>query len=180
MRILPMEYRLFAEVLAWTGARVSEVLALNARSFDFDAGLVTIVTLKRRMFSIRHVPLPPQLLSRLNRYFGLVRSQADDELGSKPLWGFCRMTVWRFIKRVMAAANVIGRQACPKGLRHAFGVAALQAGVPLTLLQRWMGHSRLSTTAIYANVSGPEEMFFARRLWAAQPLHVPVALHAAL
>jgi hypothetical protein len=66
----------------------------------------------------------------------------------------------------MTHAGVFGRQACPRGLRHGFGVGSLQNGVPLNLIQRWMGHARLSTTAIYANVWGPEEMAFAQRFWA--------------
>ncbi len=165
MRNLPTERRLFAEVLAWSGARVSEVLALNARSFDLDAGVVIIVTLKRRAFSIRQVPLPPQLMQRLNVYFGLSRLQGDEVSSSTRLWAFCRMTAWRIIKQVMTLAKITGRQASPKGLRHGFGVAALQCGVPITLVQRWMGHARLSTTAIYLNVSGPEEVALAKKLW---------------
>jgi site-specific recombinase XerD len=47
--------------------------------------------------------------------------------------------------------------------RHGFGVSAVQAGIPVTLLQRWLGHARLETTAIYANVSGPEEREIAGR-----------------
>lgn len=58
------------------------------------------------------------------------------------------------------------RGACPRGLRHSFGVGTLQAGVPITLLQRWLVHARLSTTEIYANVIGPEEISFATRFWA--------------
>jgi len=60
-----------------------------------------------------------------------------------------------------------GAQACPRGLRHGFGVAALQSAVPLHLIQRWMGHTRLST-AIYLDVCGPEEIAFARRFWKAK------------
>jgi site-specific recombinase XerD len=51
-------------------------------------------------------------------------------------------------------------------MRHGFGVGTLQSGVPITLVQRWLGHARLSTTAIYADVSGAEEMAFAERFWA--------------
>ena len=61
----------------------------------------------------------------------------------------------------MEASGIAGRHACPRGLRHGFGVGTLQAGVPLTLVQRWLGHARLTTTAIYAEVSGPEEQTFA-------------------
>jgi integrase/recombinase XerD len=59
----------------------------------------------------------------------------------------------------------MGRAACPRGLRHGFGVGSLQSGVPLNLVQRWLGHARISTTAIYADASGPEELAFARHFW---------------
>lgn len=55
----------------------------------------------------------------------------------------------------MMVAQVTGIAACPRGLRHGFGVGTLQAGVPINLTQRWMGHSRLSTTAIYADPAVP-------------------------
>ena len=57
----------------------------------------------------------------------------------------------------MARAGVRGPQASPKGLRHGFGVAAVTAGVPLNLVQKWLGHAQLSTTAIYADAVGEEE-----------------------
>ncbi|NOT70880.1 MAG: tyrosine-type recombinase/integrase [Hyphomicrobium sp.] len=63
---------------------------------------------------------------------------------------------------VLAHAGISGRGACLRGLRHSFGVGTLQAGVPITLLQRWLRHARLSTTEIYTKVIGPEEIAFAR------------------
>lgn len=80
-------------------------------------------------------------------------------------WPFRRETAWRLIKQVMIDANVPGSPACPRGLRHAFGVGALQSGIPLNLAQRWLGHARISTTAIYADVAGPEELMLAERFW---------------
>ena len=65
----------------------------------------------------------------------------------------------------MRAAGIEGPQACPRGLRHAYGVAAVQAGVPLTTLAAVLGHADLSTTAIYATAVGAEHRQLVSRLW---------------
>ena len=65
----------------------------------------------------------------------------------------------------MADAGIRGPQASPKGLRHGFGVAAVQAGVPLNLIQRWLGHASLETTSIYTQVIGDEERALADRIF---------------
>lgn len=156
---------LFALTLAWTGARISEVLALTPRSFQIEQSLVAIVTLKRRGWFVREVPLPPDLMQRLAHEFSIQLTQQDREQGDTRLWPMSRVTAWRHIKRVMDVAGVSGRSACPRGLRHAFGVGTMQAGVPITLLQKWMGHARLSSTGIYAAVAGPEEFAMAKKFW---------------
>ncbi|WP_430642187.1 tyrosine-type recombinase/integrase [Bradyrhizobium jicamae] len=115
---------------------------------------------------VREVPIPPTLSARLERTFALRRIQESAD-AARPLWAWCCVTAWRLIKKVMIAARVFGRRACPRGLRHAFGIGTLQSGVPLTLIQRWMGHARLSTTASYAAVCGPEGVSFAKRFWEA-------------
>jgi site-specific recombinase XerD len=151
--------------LAWPGARISEILALRPIDFLVDDCLVSIRTLKRRRFHVRQVPLPPPLMHRLERHYHLRARQADAELREARLWPFSRVTAWRIVKCVMAIAKLKGAAACPKAFRHGFGTAAIQAGIPVTLLQRWLGHARLSTTAIYTEVAGPEEIQFARRYW---------------
>jgi len=156
---------LFALTLAWTGARVSEVLALTASSFQVESGTVAIQTLKRRRHHMREVPLPPELMAALDRHFGLSNKWRDPRAADHRLWPWHRVTAWRLVKRMMQRSGVEGRQASPRGLRHAFGVGSLQAGVPLNLLQRWLGHARISTTAIYADASGPEELHFAECFW---------------
>lgn len=157
--------RLFVEALAWTGARISEVLALTPASFDLDLGYVTIVTLKRRKYTTRDVPLPPALLRSLDRCFTLRHAQRDTHRAQQRLWNFCRVTGWRIIKWVMNECSIIGVRATPRGLRHGFGVGVAQARIPITILKRWMGHAKLSTTEIYLNVVGPEEIAFASRYW---------------
>ena len=166
---LPPDQALFVLTLAWTGARLSEVLALPAASFDIDGSRVAIRTLKRRAFAVREMPIPPILLSALDAHFALRTRQGCPAAAAERLWPWPRVTGWRVVKRVMASAQVHGPHATPRGLRHAFGVGTLQSGVPLNLIQRWMGHARLSTTAIYAAASGPEEIQFARWYWTGAP-----------
>ena len=40
-----------------------------------------------------------------------------------------------------------------------------EKGVPLNVVQRWLGHSRLETTAIYASAIGDEERNLTCRAW---------------
>ena len=65
-----------------------------------------------------------------------------------------------------AAAGIPdGPHACPKGLRHGFGVQAVSRGIALNMVQKWLGHAQLTTTAIYANAVGEEEQSIAARMW---------------
>ena len=75
------------------------------------------------------------------------------------------MTGWRAVHAVMQAAGLEGVPASPKGLRHGFGKTAVAAGIPLNLVQKWLGHAQLTTTAIYADAVGAEEKDIARRMW---------------
>jgi integrase/recombinase XerD len=164
---LPPSERLFCQTLAWSGARISEALALTPASIDIQSGVASVQTLKRRKRGIvRQVPLPEDVLDELNRIFELRRRQRDPQLALQRLWSWSRTTAWRNVKAVMAAANITGTPAMPKGLRHAFGVNAFQSNVPPHLVQRWLGHASLRTTAIYGDVIGPEERAFAKRMWA--------------
>jgi len=65
----------------------------------------------------------------------------------------------------MAEARLQGPQASAKGLRHGFGVQAVSVGIPLNMVQKWLGHAQLSTTAIYADAVGAEEKQIASRMW---------------
>jgi integrase len=164
---LPPPKRLFCLTLAWSGARISEVLAISPVAVDVESGVIAIETLKRRRRGIvRQVPVPPALLTNLDRLFGLAAAQRDPERAGERIWRFSRTTAWRQVKIVMASAGITGTPAMPKGLRHGFGVNAFQANVPPHLVQRWLGHASLRTTGIYADVIGPEERAFAARMWA--------------
>jgi integrase len=145
--------RTLCMTLAYAGCRLSEALALTADRVDLVAGVLVFESLKKRRTGIfRSVPVPPALLDTLEMVHGVRELQARRGKGrGVRLWPWSRMTGWRAVHAVMQAAGLEGVPASPKGLRHGFGVAAVTAGIPLNLVQRWLGHAQLSTTAVYAN-----------------------------
>lgn len=162
---LPDARRVFCLLLAWSGARISEVLAVAPSAIDLESGTVSFETLKRRRRGIiRRIPLPLDLLTELDFVFGIRERQRTGQGMSERLWPWSRTKAWRCVKAVMNKAEVTRTASMPKGLRHGFGVAAF-ATVPPHLVQRWMGHASLRTTAIYGDVTGPEERRLAERLW---------------
>ena len=153
--------------LAYAGCRLSEVLALTADRVDLAAGVLVFESLKKRRTAIyRAVPVPPALLETLNMVHGIheLQSQRGKGRGVR-LWPWSRMTGWRAVHAVMVVAELDGPHASPKGLRHGFGVAAVSAGIPLNLVQRWLGHAQARTTAVYAEVVGAGEKDIASRMW---------------
>jgi integrase/recombinase XerD len=122
-------------------------------------------TLKRREHHVHEVSIPPALMAALDRHFKLSEMHHEPVTASGRLWPWHCATAWRHIKQVMRHAGISGHHTTLRGLRHAFGVGALRCNVPLNLVQRWFGHARISTTAIYAEVSGVDEITVAERFW---------------
>jgi len=157
----PREVRTYCHTLLYTGCRPSEALALTANRVDFQAQAITFESRKKRRAGIyRAVPVPATLLDALDLVHGI-----RDRQTRAPLWTWSLKTAYTRVVEVMEAAGIEGCQASPKGLRHGFGVACIEKGIPLNLVQRWLGHAQLATTAIYADAVGEEERGIAARLW---------------
>ena len=153
----------FALVLLYTGCRISEALALKVKHIDLENNSIRIESLKKRKKGIfRSIPVPEKLIESLN----LVHALREAKNKNAFIWSFSRMTGWRKITEIMSMANVTGPQASPKGLRHGFGVYAIaDCEIPLNMVQKWLGHSEIKTTAIYANAVGKEERDIANKMW---------------
>jgi integrase len=158
----PRDVRTYCHTLLYTGCRPSEALALTANRVDFQAQAITFESRKKRRPGIyRAVPAPAVLLDALDLVHGI-----RDRKTRARLWTWSLRTAYTRVIEVMETAGIAGPQATPKGLRHGFGVACIEKGIPLNLVQRWLGHAQLATTAIYADAMGEEERGIAARLWA--------------
>jgi len=159
-RAFPPKVQTLCLTLAFTGCRISEALALTPNRIDHENGFIVFETLKRRRKAVfRAVPAPDDLLQFLRVAHG-------DVPPNDRLWAWCRTTAWRRVKEVMAEADIASARAMPKALRHAFGVlGTTEAKVSLNIMQKWLGHARIQTTAIYADAVGAEERAMAERMW---------------
>ncbi|MEL6503591.1 MAG: site-specific integrase [Pseudomonadota bacterium] len=148
----------FCLFLLQSGCRISEALNLTPEGVLFEEGVVLIRSLKKRnQMVVRQVPVPRRLLALLNL-------NTDPEEGHR-IWNWQRTWAWMQVKEVMHKSDIMGPHATPRGLRHGFGVHAIQSGVPLDMVQRWLGHSDIATTSIYTAAVGPEERALAERMW---------------
>ncbi|PTX58563.1 phage integrase family protein [Kordia periserrulae] len=155
----PVHVRLFCQLLYYTGARIAEIHNLSESNLDFSNKTVVLETLKKRKRGIyREIPLPDFLLNDLKSYVQFKGKK------SQYLWQFSLRSASRHVKTVMLEAGIWGARACARGLRHGFAVRAADKA-PITTVKKWLGHSRLETTAIYLDVIGSEEREIAKRVW---------------
>jgi integrase/recombinase XerD len=157
------ELRTLCLTLLYTGCRISEALALRSENIETESGFIAITCLKKRshIAIVREVPVPRELMEALAQVHCM-----DADNREQVLWTFSRSRAWYLVKTVMCAANIpTGPHMTPKGLRHGFGLHAIRSGVPLNLVQRWLGHARMETTTIYLQAVGEEEREFAALMW---------------
>lgn len=157
------DIRLFCLLLFYTGARISEIGSLSLTSIDFSNKSVTLRTLKRRRADVfRQIPLPDALLEDLKTYINRLARQNSEEAAG--MWHFSIRSASRYVKSIMEDAGITGVKSSALGLRHGFAVHAVSQ-VPITQVQKWLGHANLQTTAIYLNFCGIEERALAKRMW---------------
>lgn len=157
------ELKTFCLLLAYTGCRISEALNVTAGAVEATEAFIAVRSLKKRKKTvvIRIIPVPDSFIEILKSVHGLASLPADQRL-----WTWCRCRAWQLVKEVMDQAGIpSGVHATPKGLRHGFGLHAIRRDIPLNLVQRWLGHARLETTAIYLQALGAEERELASRMW---------------
>lgn len=163
---LPPLQRTFCLMLVYTGCRISEARYLKPGDIQLEEMTVSIRSLKKRgKHHVRELMIPSEFAFDLKViHFGELSPEEPY------LWGEFdrpppRSKCYRWVKEVMARAGIEGAHACPKGLRHGFGIHAMRCGVQLNMLSKWMGHSSLETTAIYATALGKDEREIAKRMW---------------
>ena len=141
-------------VLRYTGARLSEVLNLHYDDIDFRNAEIKLITLKRhnprKKGQYRIVPVPANVVSEIATYIAQYPEQKDK------LFQADRTVFYRVFREMCKRAGIPKELSHPHILRHTRAIELLKAGVPVTIVQDILGHSALTTTAIYLRMSGQE------------------------
>lgn len=170
------EAYLFCLLVHYTGCRPNEALELTIQRVLILQQEIVFRTIKKRKLDrfgnlkraqYRHIPVPKDLIDYLNLVFSIREKQTCKISCREALWGFSRATAWRLIKRVMERADIHGKQATTKGLRHGFGIAMLtgEKPMPINILRDLMGHSDSKTTEAYLQAVGSEKRQLVMQAW---------------
>lgn len=135
------------------GLRVSELLSLTLGDLDLKRGLVAAFGKGKKR---RLVPIGEVTLAHLTAHLASVRAldMGPDALvfpsrGGRPL---TRQMFWKLVRKAALAAGVPGA-VHPHRLRHSFATHLLAGGADLRSVQTLLGHSDVSTTEVYTQVT---------------------------
>lgn len=139
-----------------TGLRVSEVVSLKVG--DIDSQRMTLRVEQGKGQKDRYAMLSPVLLERLRVWWRVARAQGKMLDGG---WLFPGQNPIRHLsarqldRAIHAAADEAGieKHLSMHSLRHAFATHLLEQKVDIRLIQVLLGHKKLETTALYAQVA---------------------------
>jgi len=145
-----LKHRVLVMTAYATGLRLSELTHLEVGDIDSSRMLVRVQQGKGQ--KDRVVPLSMRLLDELRTYWKAARPRRLLFPGSRAERPVHDTLVQRTIKEAARRAG-IAKNVSPHVLRHSFATHLLEAGTDLRTLQRILGHTSLSTTAIYTHVT---------------------------
>jgi integrase/recombinase XerD len=144
------------EFMYASGARISEVVALNLDDIDLTD---RIVKLSGKGNKERIVPLGDFAIKAINKYLVGARPALVGKSNPDPAALFrnvhggrlTRQGIWNILNRVALQAKIKG--VSPHTIRHSFATHLLEGGADIRVVQELLGHSSVSTTQIYTKVT---------------------------
>jgi len=128
------------------GLRISELVNLRVNGIDGERCRIKVEQGKGA--KDRFVPLSEEMLDQLRVYWRMFKPTDKLFCGYTPDRSVSRSSVSKLFMRTKLQVG-IKKQGGIHSLRHAFATHQLEGGLPLHLLQRWLGHNNIHTTMRY-------------------------------
>lgn len=149
-----MRDKAMLELLYATGIRVTELISLKISEVNLQMGFIVCKDTNRE----RIIPFGSQAREALLRYLDKAREAMLADKNSEILFVNCsgqpmsRQGFWKLIKYYAHKAGITA-DITPHTLRHSFAAHLVENGADLRSVQEMLGHSDISTTQIYVNMS---------------------------
>ena len=153
----PFDYRNKAmlELMYSSGLRVSELVDLKLNNIDLDNGYVRCLGKGKKE---RIIPIGEIAIEYLKKYINEYRNSMKKGYYTENVFlnnhgkNITRQGFFLIIKNIAKEKN-IDKNITPHMLRHSFATHLLNNGANLRTIQEMLGHSSITTTQIYTNVS---------------------------
>lgn len=153
----PFDYRNKAmlELMYSSGLRVSELVDLKLNNIDLDNGYVRCLGKGKKE---RIIPIGEIAIEYLKKYINEYRNSMKKGYYTENVFlnnhgkNITRQGFFLIIKNIAKEKN-INKNITPHMLRHSFATHLLNNGANLRTIQEMLGHSSITTTQIYTNVS---------------------------
>ena len=144
------KYKAAFAVAYGAGLRVSELATLKIADIDSERMMIRVEHGKGG--KDRHAMLSPQLLDLLRHWYRLARPRGWLFPGQEPT---NPISTRQLTRACHAAADIaaINKRVTPHTLRHSFATHLLEQKVDVRVIQVLLGHKKLETTALYAQVA---------------------------
>ena len=142
------------ELLYATGIRVSELISLKTTDVNLSMSFIVC----RDAHKERIIPFGAKARDALMNYLSGAREAMLEDKSSQILFANCsgesmsRQGFWKIIKYYAKKAK-IPADITPHTLRHSFAAPLVENGADLKSVQEMLGHSDISTTQVYLNMT---------------------------
>ena len=143
------KHKLLIEFIYATGTRVSEAVKIKINDILFDEGIIII-----RSGRYRQVMLSPKLKIDIKQFLESrnIDSKWLFHSSLNPEKHISIKTAQVIIKNAAKEAK-IKKKVTSHTLRHSFATHLLESGIDIRIIQKLLGHKRITTTQIYTQIS---------------------------
>jgi len=159
--LISLRDKAMLELLYSTGARVSELINLNALDISTTSNngeVSTTVKLKGKGGKERVVPIGSYAVKAVNDYLtrsrpSLLKVSTQRSLFLNQRGGrLSRQSAWNVVAASASRAGLV-EQVTPHSMRHSFATHLLDGGADIRVVQELLGHASVTTTQIYTLIT---------------------------